>query len=154
MPVVGCASMREANDWTLYGICASGVAKPGSGAVPTTSSCGNTVISCASATATQDKPAAARAARAAFIESAYRHAPRQLADRDLGDLRIRIGVDDGDEVRAPARNVELPAVGCERHVPRSLADLDLAHDRVRRGIDDLHRSFAAGGHEHALAIRM
>ena len=51
--------------------------------------------------------------------------PGQLADRNLGDLLVGVGVDDRDCVRAPAGDVELLAVRRERHVPRALADGDL-----------------------------
>src|SRR5262249_44766959 len=84
--------------------------------------------------------------------SADGDAPRQLADRDLRNFRVGVGVDHGDRVGSAAGDVEFLAVRCERHVPWALADGDLGHGRIGGRVAHLPRSLAARGDEYGLAI--
>src|SRR5512139_2773491 len=155
-PPVRCRSSSPVpKDWTFDGTCSTGVPSPGRGAVPTTSTGprGTTGGDCPAAIAPAVAAATASAARSKR-RSADRDTPGQLADRDLGDLRVRVGVDDRDRVGTAARDVELLPVRGERHVPRPLADGDRRDDRVRRSVDHLDRAFAARAHEDPLAVRV
>src|SRR5437660_1227865 len=157
-PPVRCrSSSRAPNVCTLDGTCSSGVPSPGRGAVPMTSigPRGTTGCSCASAAAHVAVPAnSSNPIRISWTTSADGDAPRQLADGDLRDFRVGVGVDHRDGVGPPAGDVKLLSIGRERHVPGTLAHGDPGHDRVARRVDHLHGAFAAGGHEHPLAVGM
>ena len=89
----GARGSRAPNDWTLDGTCPSGVPRPGSGAVPMTSIGGRCDgLACARwrrRRATTNATGSAMRAATDAPHSADRHAPRQLADRNLGDLLVR-----------------------------------------------------------------